>query len=77
LAGHLGLGSLIVLYDDNKITIDGETSITFTEDVTKRYESYGWDVFVVENGDEDLEGIAKAIEKAKSIKDKPTLIRLK
>eukprot|EP01080_Neovahlkampfia_damariscottae_P012966 gene12966-7626_t len=77
LAGHLGLGSLIVIYDDNKITIDGNTSITFTEDVTKRYESYGWQVLTVENGDDDLKSIAKAIEEAKSETNKPTLICLK
>ncbi len=42
LAGHLGLGKIVVLYDDNKITIDGSTELSFTEDVLKRYESYGW-----------------------------------
>ena len=44
LAGHLGLGKLIVLYDDNHVTIDGDTALSFTEDVAKRYESYGWHV---------------------------------
>ena len=49
LAGHLGLGKLIVLYDDNKITIDGDTDVSFTEDVGKRFEAYGFQVttFVV------------------------------
>ena len=51
LAGHLGLGKLIVLYDDNQITIDGETELSFSEDVLKRYESYGWHVQHVKNGE--------------------------
>ncbi len=50
LAGHLGLGKLIVFYDDNHITIDGETELSFTEDVNKRFESYGWHVQTVEDG---------------------------
>lgn len=56
LAGHLGLGHLIILYDDNHITIDGRTDIAFTEDVLKRYEAYGWDVSRVEDGNHDVEG---------------------
>ncbi|CAE7829038.1 TKL1 [Symbiodinium sp. KB8] len=67
LAGHLGLGKLIVLYDDNQITIDGETELSFSEDVLKRYESYGWHVQHVKNGNEDLEGLTKAIEEAKTV----------
>ena len=59
LAGHLQLGRLIVLYDDNKITIDGETSLSFTEDVAKRYEAYGWHVQVVADGDNDPDSIHK------------------
>lgn len=47
LAGHLGLGKLIVLYDDNNITIDGDTHLSFTEDVGKRFEAYGWQVLEV------------------------------
>ena len=77
LAGHLQLGNLIAIYDDNQITIDGDTACAFTEDVVKRYESYGWHVEVVSDGDHDLEGIEKAIQKAKEVKDKPTLIKLK
>jgi transketolase len=50
LAGHLGLGKLIALYDDNHISIDGSTDISFTEDVAKRFEAYGWHVQHVENG---------------------------
>lgn len=76
LAGHLGLGKLIVVYDDNKITIDGETDLSFTEDVTQRYLSYGWQVLNVEKGDDDLVGMEKALLEAKSETKKPTLIRL-
>ncbi|KAK4104031.1 transketolase [Parathielavia hyrcaniae] len=77
LAGHLQLGNLIAVWDDNKITIDGDTNQAFTEDVVKRYESYGWQVLTVEDGNHDLEGIAAAIKKAQEVKDKPTLIQLK
>ena len=76
LAGHLKLGKLIALYDDNRITIDGRTDVSFTEDVLKRYEAYGWHVQHVEKGNEDIDGIAKAITAAKSIKDKPSLIKV-
>jgi transketolase len=50
LAGHLGLGKLIVLYDDNDITIDGGTNLSFTEDVTKRFQAYGWHTQKVADG---------------------------
>ncbi|MFW6263920.1 MAG: transketolase [Cyanobacteriota bacterium] len=76
LAGHLGLGKLIALYDDNHISIDGSTDIAFTEDVGKRFEAYGWHVLHVENGNTDLEAIAKAIEEAKKVTDKPSLIKV-
>lgn len=76
LAGHLGLGKLIALYDDNKITIDGHTELSFTEDVGKRYEAYGWHVQTVENGNTDLDAIHKAIEAAKAVTDKPSLIKV-
>ncbi len=76
LGGHLGLGKLIALYDDNHISIDGHTEIAFTEDVNKRFEAYGWHVQHVENGNSDLEGIAKAIEAAKAVTDKPSLIKV-
>uniref|UniRef100_A0A6B2KZ44 Transketolase n=1 Tax=Arcella intermedia TaxID=1963864 RepID=A0A6B2KZ44_9EUKA len=76
IAGHLGLGKLIVLYDDNNITIDGHTELSFTEDVLKRYESYGWHVQHVSDGNTDLEAIHKAIEVAKSVTDKPSLIKV-
>jgi len=74
LAGHLGLGKLIALYDDNDISIDGSTDITFTEDVGARYEALGWHVQQVADGDHDVEGIAAAIERAKAVTDKPSLI---
>ncbi len=76
LGGHLGLGKLIALYDDNHISIDGSTDISFTEDVGKRFEAYGWHVQHVENGNQDLEAIAKAIEAAKAVTDKPSLIKV-
>lgn len=75
-AGHLGLGKLIALYDDNHISIDGSTDVAFTEDVSKRFESYGWHVLHVENGNTDLEAIAQAIAAAKAVTDKPTMIKV-
>jgi transketolase len=76
LAGHLGLGKLIALYDDNHISIDGSTDISFTEDVGKRFEAYGWHVQHVEEGNTDLGAIHQAIEKAKAVTDKPSLIKV-
>ena len=75
-AGHQGLGKLIAFYDDNHISIDGSTDIAFTEDVSKRFEAYGWHVLHVEDGNTDLDAIAKAIEEAKSVTDKPTMIKV-
>jgi len=77
LAGHLGLGKLIALYDDNLITIDGSTDIAFTEDVAKRFEAYNWQVLVVEDGNKDLDSIAKALKAAKAETNKPTLIKIR
>ncbi len=76
LAGHLGLGKLIALYDDNQISIDGPTDITFTEDVDKRFGAYNWHVQHVQNGDTDLEAIGQAIENAKDETNRPSLIRI-
>merc|ERR1711933_81450 len=76
-AGHLGLGKLIAFWDDNGITIDGHTELSFTEDVCKRYEAYGWQVLSVEDGNKDVDAIRKAIKGAKACTDKPTLIRVK
>jgi transketolase len=76
LAGHLGLGKLIALYDDNHISIDGSTDVSFTEDVSKRFEAYGWHVIHVEDGNTDLAAIAKAIEESKAVTDKPSFIKV-
>merc|ERR1712093_572902 len=67
-AGHLQLGNLITFYDDTKCA--------FTEDVSKRFEAYGWHVVWVKDGDNDLEGIEKAIKECQAVKDKPSMIRL-
>jgi transketolase len=77
LAGHWGLGKLILIYDDNKITIDGKTSLSFTEDVLKRYEAYGWHTSVVADGNADLQGIEDAIRAAQAVQDRPSIIALK
>lgn len=76
LAGHLKLDNLIYLYDDNRITIDGSTDLAFTEDVTKRFESCGWEVTVVEDGN-DLRAIEDAVKAAQKSTGKPKLIRIK
>ena len=76
LAGHLKLGKLIALYDDNHITIDGDTGVSFTEDVLKRYEAYGWHVQHVPDGNTNVDGITRAIEAAKAVKDRPSLIKV-
>lgn len=74
--GHLGLGKLIGFYDDNHITIEGDTDLTFSDDTFKRFESYGWHVQRVEDGN-DLDAIDKAIVAAKDVKNKPSLIVLR
>ena len=76
LAGTLGLGKLIVLYDSNQISIEGSTDIAFTEDVKKRLEAFGFQTLVVEDGN-NLEEIGKAIEEAKADKTRPTMITVK
>jgi transketolase len=79
IAGHLGLSNLIVIYDDNRISIDGDTNIAFTEDVAARYRAYDWDVHTVElgtDGQVDISALSKAIESSKK-SDKPSFIRLK
>ena len=73
LAGHLGLGKLIYLYDDNDISIDGSTDVTFTEDVGKRFEAYNWHVIHVSDGN-DTEALEKAVEEAKAVTDRPSLV---
>lgn len=76
LAGHLKLGRLICLYDDNRITIDGSTAITFTEDVAQRFAAYGWQVLQVNDGT-DQEAIAEAIKLARSDLARPSLLMVR
>jgi transketolase len=76
LAGHLKLGKLIYLYDDNKVTIEGFTDLAFSEDVPKRFESYGWHTSTVNDGN-DLDAIEAAIREAQAVEDKPSLISVK
>jgi transketolase len=73
LAGHLKLGNLIVFYDDNHITIDGPTSLAFSDDTAKRFSAYGWHVQRVEDGN-DLAALNRAIRRAQRVTDRPALI---
>ncbi|MFT4230708.1 MAG: transketolase [Microbacterium sp.] len=82
LAGHQQLGNLIAIYDSNRISIEGDTDVSFTEDVAARYRAYGWDVREVDwsaTGEyvEDVQALFAAIEAAKAVADKPSLIVLK
>jgi transketolase len=76
LAGHLKLGKLIYLYDDNHVTIEGFTDLAFSENVPKRFEAYGWHTSTVEDGN-DLDAIEAAIRDAQSVGDRPSLISVK
>lgn len=76
LAGHLGLDNLILIYDDNRITIDGRTDISFTEDVVKRFEAYGWFVQEILGDGHDLQAFDDAVDKAKQEKNRPSLIKV-
>lgn len=76
LAGHLKMGNLIYLYDDNKITIEGDTSITFNEDVAERFQAYGWHVQSVADGN-DTEAIHTAIINAQNETKRPSLIKVR
>ncbi|WP_294796159.1 transketolase [uncultured Fenollaria sp.] len=76
LAGTLKLNKLVVLYDSNNITIEGDTEVAFAENVRARYEALGWNTLYVEDGNE-IEAISKAISEAKKSTDKPTLIEIK
>lgn len=76
LAGTLGLGKLIVLYDSNNISIEGNTDIAFREDVAKRYEAYGWQVLNIADGN-DIDAISNAIDEAKKETAKPSMIIVK
>jgi len=73
LAGTLGLGRLIALYDSNRITIEGSTDLAFTEDVHKRFEAYGWQVLEVASG-EDMDAVAAALDEARAEENRPSLI---
>ncbi len=82
LAGHQKLGNLVVIYDSNQISIEDDTNIAFTEDVSARYQSYGWHTQVVDwkktgNYVEDVAELFRAIEAAKAVTDKPSLITLR
>jgi transketolase len=74
LAGHLGLGKLTFLYDDNHVTLDGPASLTMSEDVGKRYEAMGWHVLHVADGDRDVDGLVRALAEAKAETERPTFI---
>jgi len=76
LAGTLGLGKIIYLYDDNHITIEGSTSLAFTEDVDRRFDALGWHVTAVEDGN-DLDAIDRAIRSAQAETERPSLIRIR
>ncbi len=76
-AGHMGLGKLIVLYDDNHITIEGNTSLTFSDDVSKRFEAYHWHVQDIGDRENDLGAISEAFSNAKKVRDQPSLIILR
>ena len=75
LAGHLGLGKLIICYDDNKITIDGSTALSFTEDVAMRFEAYGWHVQTVSDVN-NLDELRTALDNARNVTNKPSLIKV-
>jgi transketolase len=77
LAGHLGLDNLIVVYDDNHISIDGSTDLSFTEDRAKRFKSYGWNVRVVEGDGNDMASFEKALKNGRREKHRPTMIKLR
>ena len=80
LAGRQQLGNLCVIWDDNRISIEGDTALTFTEDVVARYRSYGWrvhEVDMLDSGDVDVPGLIAALNAAQSATDAPTFIRLR
>jgi transketolase len=77
LAGHLKLDNLIVVYDDNHISIDGNTALSFDEDVAKRYEAYGWFVQTVGGDGNDMNAFRAAVGAARKEKDRPSLIKLR
>ena len=76
LAGHLKLGNIIYLYDDNHISIEGDTDITFTDDTVKRFESYDWHVQELDDGN-DVEALSEAVKEAKEETGRPSLIKVR
>lgn len=74
LAGHLGLDRLVVIYDDNHITIDGHTDLSYSDDVAGRFEAYGWDVNDIGEKSEDVDALEAAIERAKGVEGKPSIV---
>ncbi len=77
LAGHLGLDNLVVIYDDNHISIDGQTELSFTEDRAKRFQAYGWHVQKVEGDGNDMKKFERALINAKSEVERPSIIQLR
>ncbi|PIN11164.1 Transketolase [Handroanthus impetiginosus] len=77
LAGHWGLGKLIALYDDNHMCSDGDTEVVFTESIEKRFEALGWHVVIVRDGNTGFDKIRAALQEAKAVKDRPTLIKVR
>jgi len=77
LAGHWGLDNLVVIYDDNHITIDGNTELSFSEDVAKRYEAYGWNVIEIGGDGNDIESLSEAIRQAQQQSKAPTLVKFR
>jgi transketolase len=77
LAGHLGLGRLVYVYDDNHITIDGPTELSYTDNVPERFEAYGWDVDSIGEVANDTDALEAAVRRAMAVEDKPSLIILR
>ncbi len=77
LAGHLGLGKLVAVYDDNHISIDGPTELALSDDAAKRFEAYGWHVEVVGEIGEDVDALEAALRRAKDVDGKPSMIVLR
>jgi transketolase len=77
LAGHLRLGKLVYLYDSNSVSLDGPTSLSFSEDVARRYEAYGWRTWTVADGDHDLDALGRALREARADTSRPSLIVVK
>ena len=77
LAGHLGLGRLNVVYDDNRITIDGSTQLAFTDDVGQRFEAYGWHVEYLGEVADDTDALEHALLAARAVEDRPSLLILR